>query len=266
MTKPVVDNSLSKMMSILDLLTVDEPVISAVEVMAVLGCSRTTAYRYLRVLADAGLLSPHSNGGFVLGARIIELDRQIRLSDPLLAAAEDDMIKLSVAADVNMFLSGHYRDAVICIAQSWLHPEQFTSWDRGHPMPLLRGAAGKVILANLPTNRLRNMMLDSPSDIAREGLGENWSEFRENLKTIRRQGYAHTIAEVDDISAGLATAIFNAEGHVIGSLVMAIRLTELESNGVDHYLKPLLETTARINTRLAEQASESRTTELRPAG
>ena len=57
------------------------------EIAAALGLARTTCYRYVRELAQAGLLV--SGGGrYSLGHRIIRLDHQIRECDPLIGAAK----------------------------------------------------------------------------------------------------------------------------------------------------------------------------------
>ena len=37
-----------------------------------------TAYRYLKSLTESGLLAPTAGGAYVLGSRIIELDRHLR--------------------------------------------------------------------------------------------------------------------------------------------------------------------------------------------
>jgi hypothetical protein len=52
-----------------------------------LGVHYMTAYRYVRSLVGAGLLDPvDGQGGYVLGPAVIEFDRTIRLSDPVLRA------------------------------------------------------------------------------------------------------------------------------------------------------------------------------------
>jgi DNA-binding IclR family transcriptional regulator len=47
----------------------------------------STAYRYFKSLSSAELLIPYWPGRYVLGPAVIELDRMMRLRDPLINAA-----------------------------------------------------------------------------------------------------------------------------------------------------------------------------------
>ncbi|GAA4288695.1 IclR family transcriptional regulator [Georgenia daeguensis] len=241
------------MLSVLDLLSVDHPTCTAAEVGEALNCSRTTSYRYLKTLTDAGLLAPQPGGRFSLGARIIELDRQIRLSDPLLVSAEPEMRSLSDELGLNAFICSYYKDAVICIAQATPRGPWRTSWGRGRPMPLMQGAAGKVILAHLPTNTLKNLALTRPDDLRAARLGQTWEEFRAHLRQIRRAGFALTVAEVDEETAGLAAPLFDADGRILGSLTLSIPVN-LVGDGADllKFSEPLIRSAEAINDSLAD--------------
>ncbi|MPV90362.1 IclR family transcriptional regulator [Georgenia ruanii] len=240
------------MLSVLDLLSAEQPTCTAVEVGEALGCSRTTSYRYLKTLTDAGLLAPQPGGRFSLGARIIELDRQIRLSDPLLVAAEPQMRSLSTELNLNAFVCSYYKDAVVCIAQAAPLGPWRTSWGRGKPMPLMRGAAGKVILAHLPTNTLKNLALSRPDDLRAAKLGETWEEFRAHLRHIRRAGFALTVAEVDPETAGLAAPLFDADGRILGSLTLSIPVEMVDDGELSPFSEPLIRAAEAITDSLAE--------------
>ena len=80
-------NSLVRLLGVLDLFTPSAPAWSTDALIQSLGKSRSNGYRYIKALSDVGLLAPVSNGHYVLGPRIVELDRQIRQCDPLYNAA-----------------------------------------------------------------------------------------------------------------------------------------------------------------------------------
>src|SRR6476469_7681013 len=84
-------SSLVRLLSVLDLFTEEKPIWTLEETIARLNFSRSMAYRYVKELTDAGLLATVGKGRFVLGPKIIELDRQIRVCDPLLAVAQGTM-------------------------------------------------------------------------------------------------------------------------------------------------------------------------------
>ena len=79
--------SLARMLQILELFSEEEPVWSTADLIEALETSRSTGYRYIKTLHDAGLLTTVRNGYYSLGPRIIEMDLQIRLTDPLLLAS-----------------------------------------------------------------------------------------------------------------------------------------------------------------------------------
>ena len=79
-------SSLTSTLAILALFSASDPVWSAERIIEQLAYSRPTGYRYVRELVSAGFLVRVAPGSYSLGPRIIELDYQIRQSDPLLKA------------------------------------------------------------------------------------------------------------------------------------------------------------------------------------
>ena len=240
-------DSLGRMISIFDLFDGDRTMVTVDEVAAALSCSVPTAYRYLKTLSSSGLIAPDIQGGFGLGARIIQLDRQIRLNDPLLHRSGDVMNRLIKVVHGNLMVCASYGKNVVCIAQAWPDQTVLTSYDRGRPMPLLRGAAGKAILAHLPDHRLRSLMLANAAEIAAAGLGRDWAEFRTTLKAIRKQGYSVSVGEVDTRNAGIAAPILTAEKRVIGCLVLVVPRTDLDEATIPEIAAKLIAAAREIS-------------------
>ena len=71
-----------KVLHVLNLFTENQVTWSAEEIAEELNISRPTAFRYVRQLCDAGMLTGLS-GRYALGARIIQLDHRIRQCDPV---------------------------------------------------------------------------------------------------------------------------------------------------------------------------------------
>lgn len=208
-----------RMLSILDLFRDDTTAAFQEDVMAHLECSRATAYRYLKSLTESGLLAPTAGGAYVLGSRIIELDRHLRKHDPLMRAARDVMRATGDELHANLMLCSYYGDKVMCVDRYWTDNSIESSYARGRPFPMFRGATAKPILANLPPYQLRNLMLWHAAEIREAGLGEDWDEFRANLKRLRAAGVCVSHGEVDRGLMGIGAAIFSPEQKVVGSLV-----------------------------------------------
>ena len=73
-------SSLSKLLNVLDLFGPATLKIDPDTIAERMGLSRATAYRYVKELCDAGLLTRVDAGHYGLGPRVIELDWMMRPS------------------------------------------------------------------------------------------------------------------------------------------------------------------------------------------
>ena len=180
---------------------------------------RSTLYRYLKVLTDAGLVTSLPDVGYSLGPRIAELDYEMRSSDPLIVDGRPLLQALVAEVPGVGLLCRHYRGRVLCVHQEGVTREFRSSYERGRAMPLAQGAASRAILAYLKPAQLRRVLL------ALSGR-RNQLEMNEALQRIRRDGYCVTRAELTRGVIGIAAPIFDRRNNVLGSLSITI--------GADH--------------------------------
>lgn len=220
-------SAVTRLLQILDLFTLDRPTIRVEEVMQSFDIVQSTAYRYLKELCDAGMLAQQGKGVYSLGRRIVELERLLQLSDPLLLAGRSVMESLNRLADNRAFLlCAYYKDAALCVYK--VGPEEIEHEGstmkilrgRGTVFPLFSGAGSQVILASLPPHQIKSLYLSSAPEIAKAGLGATWKDFRTALSDIRKQGFAQTIGKINPGMHSLALPIVRADGKVAGSLLM----------------------------------------------
>lgn len=202
-------SSLKKMLSVLDLFTVERPSMSADEIAAALGLARTTCYRYIRELAQAGLLVS-SGGLYSLGHRIIRLDHQIRECDPLIGAARPLMKRMAAETGAGALLSCIYGDEIVNIhlESGDETPQQLLG--RGRVMPLFRTATSRVILAALPRSRLKRLYEQHGSTAAEA----DWTRLSRGLAEVRRQGYWVSHGEMEGALEGIAAPVLGAPRDV----------------------------------------------------
>jgi DNA-binding IclR family transcriptional regulator len=168
-------SSLEKMMEILDLFEEEGMRWTPERMMQRLQVPRSTLYRYLKVLADAGLLASLPGVGFTLGPRIAELDFRMRHSDPLISASRPVMAEILSEIPGIALLCRRYRELVLCVHQETSPGIGFRStYERGSARPMLRGAASRIILAHLPAQALRKLHQDAPEDFC-EALADQVS-------------------------------------------------------------------------------------------
>jgi len=149
-----------RMISVLRLFTLDKPSWTVEKAALALEVSVSSAYRYFAALTEAGLLTSFASGHYVLGPAIIQYDRQIQLTDPLLRVAKPvmaEMIRFAPPSSI-LLLCRMFRESVLCIHQlTEPGAEIRVSYERGRPMPLFKGATSKIILSYLPSRDLRRL-------------------------------------------------------------------------------------------------------------
>jgi DNA-binding IclR family transcriptional regulator len=241
------------MLSVIDAFSERAPVWTVDGLAAAYGYTRATAYRYVGELCDAGLLIRVAHGAYALGPRIIELDRQLQRSDPLLAATEPVWPQLlRPDREQVALLCGLFRDKVLCIGQAARHRRIAVSYTRGRPMPLFRGATAKAILAWLPERRLSRLFAENAPEIRKAGLGASLADFLSALKAIRGEGHCITFGEVDPGVVGVAVPVFEEDGAVIGSLSLVFPDRRFPRRGLARLVARLGHAAQRVQANLVK--------------
>jgi len=243
-------NSLEKMLGLLDVFTLAAPAWSTEDLIRYSGCTRSTCYRYIKVLQGAGFLTPVAQGSYILGPRIIELDRNVRMCDPVYTAGGPPMQRLAAKTGQSALLCMLFSDTVMCVREELNRSAPGGLFSRGQKRPLFSGAASKVILANLPAHQLRNLFARHRKPIAAAGLGADWVSFRKALRQIRQDGYCMSAGEFATGIVGIAAPLFNGAGSVLGSLGIAMSASSAHRSEYPALAKAVVkaaqEATARI--------------------
>jgi DNA-binding IclR family transcriptional regulator len=251
-------SSLKRMLAVLDLFTAESPVWTAEGVIERLAYSRPTGYRYMRELCAAGLLRRSPGGLYVLGTRVIELDYQIRVTDPALIAGHRVMRELSEETGCDVMLASLFDDHVVTI-----HQEQGTegisaSYGRGRRLPLYRGMMSKTILAWLPRARLRRLYALDPKAAAKAGFARDWDALVERLKAIRADGYCVTRGELDPGLVGTGVPVVVDRGQPPGSLGVVMSKQRFSITDEARLVALLQDAATRIGAALPEAPAPNR--------
>nr|WP_063978156.1 IclR family transcriptional regulator [Massilia sp. JS1662] len=241
-------------LSVLKLFTLDRPVWTAEDIARTLDVSMSTAYRYVLALEDVGLVTTASPGRYILGPAIIQLDRQLQLTDPLLAAARPVMDKITQFAPDGsvVLLCRSFSETVLCMHQVHTKgPQPMISYERGRPMPMFKGASSRIILANQAARHLRKMYDEHADEVRDNGDGTTWDEFRAAMTKLRKTGYAVSFGEVDRGRIGIAAPLLDEARHPIGSLSYVVQ------SSLDQSTIPMLASVVTTAAREVEDALRS---------
>lgn len=222
-----------RMLGVLDLFDLDNSEWTFDALYARLGFSRSTLYRYLKTLTDAGFLTTFPGRGYSLGPRFIELDYQIMMTDPLIHFARPVMAELVSGFPGVSLLCRRYRQRVLCVHQEASTSQLRSSYERGRAHPLLRGAASLAILAYFSGYQLSKLYDEQPAEFAEAGLGHSLSEVRETLRRIRQKGWIHTEGQVNPGVSGIAAPIFDSKQEIVGSLSLTVPERSLGSDRLE---------------------------------
>lgn len=227
------------------------------------GLARATLYRYIKELAAAGLLAPVGNGGYGLGPRFVEVDRQIRLADPLLQVAPPLMASLREAVDGAQLLCRFYGERVLTIHRDYtderLPPKM--SMERGRPFSLFLGAPSRAILAHLPAHQLQRLFLYHADEIAQIHLGKTWVEFRDNMRAVRKQGYAFA-SDIDKSLLGISAPIFSEPDVVIASICFVRLKAEVTQHDHEVLAELVIKTAQTMTDQLRAATAPSSKSKL----
>lgn len=240
-------SSLSSTLAVLDLFTAEHAVWTAEGIIERLGLTRPTAYRYVRELLSAGFLVRVASGSYALGPRIIVLDYQIRQSDPLLHAGLPVIQALGASCGCEINLIGLYGEQIVTTYQQHGVERLPLSFGRGRPMPLFRGAASKIIVANFQRSKLKKLYEAHAPQAGEAGLGQDWDSFKSQMARIRRAGFARTDGELDAGFVGLAVPVFNADAEIMGSVVAALSRQRLGITDLNRLIELLKGAGQRIS-------------------
>ncbi|MGE3923284.1 MAG: IclR family transcriptional regulator [Lautropia sp.] len=257
-------NILGRAFGILELFSLDQMTIRIEDLVERLGFARSTAYRYIGELCDAGLLSPVIGGAYMLGPRIIELERLLELSDPLHIAASRTLPLLARDDEV-LLVKSLFRDKVICIHK--IGPETIeyggrqhpVHCERGQPISMFGGAGSLVLLAALSPARARDVYRRHSDEIGERGLGGSWEAFRARLQMIRRKGHAVGRRREAPMLASIAVPVrLLAERRVVGSLVDVFASERLDPSIQRERIERLQAGAARIADEFVNQGADRR--------
>lgn len=219
--------------------------------MQELGYTRPTLYRYLKSLKASGLLMPTRGGRFVLGPRVVEMDYLSRRSDPLISVATSHLEQLAAAHPCTALVVRWYGDKILCVASIASAVNPVSSYPRGRPMPMGRGAIARSIMAFLPKQHLLPLVARHAADLRNVGMGGTPDDILATLKRIRRAGVAIAFGEVTPGAVGIAAPVLEAS-YPVASLCVTISGQHANGGLIDRIGAEVREAARQISATLME--------------
>lgn len=252
-----VSGSGERILAILDLFSEDRPGWTSEEMMEELGYSRPTLYRYLKTLKDAGYLAPLSSGGFTLGPKVTELDFLMSRADPLIRHGQPELGPIAERFPGSAFLTRWYGGRLLCVASVVSAASPRSSYPRGRPMPIGRGAASRAIAAALPLRDRRRLVEAHLSDFTGVGVGGSIEDVMAVLRQVRRDGLAVAWGEVTPGVVAVAAPILTGDPTSVGALCLSSDQATMSPGRLEAITTSVREAAGRINDALSGDRDDS---------
>ena len=215
--------------------------VSAGEVAGVIGAERSTAYRMLATLMDAGYVErdPRTRG-YRLGYKILTLSRPLLSGDDKTALVDAGLRDVSARTGESVHYSVLDRDCAVLVQRvkgSQLVTIDFQIGDRA---PLHCTSIGKVLLAYQAAPAIEDAIRRGLPKAARNTITDP-DRFRAELRKVRAQGYAYDDLEFADDMRCVAVPVQEKGGLVASGISLsgpssrytAQRLRELRDIALD---------------------------------
>jgi len=218
------NQSVLKAIQLLELFTDKDSELTLHEISERSNIPKPTAYRLLMTLESGGLLekkveSAH-DAKYRLGLKLLELGELVARRLELRNIALPIMQKLAEQINEAIHLVIVNHDKATYIEKVDSDRALRLNTRIGKSIPLYIGSGPKLLLAYLSKEKQEKILSDPLEPLA-DGREVNKEQLRQELETIRKNGYAFRVSEQDLDTTGISFPIFNYEGKVIASLAIS---------------------------------------------
>ena len=187
---------------------------SVADVAEGIAADRSTAYRMLMTLLEAGYVTrDESLQSYRLGYRLLSLTRNLLTEGDRSRLVSQALARISDRTGETVHYCVHDGDATVLVQRvkgTQLVAVDFQIGDRS---PLHCASIGKVILAFQDARKLEQIIAKGLSRVAAKTIVDP-ALFRKEMEKIRRQGYAFDDQEFHDDMRCVAVPIFETDGTV----------------------------------------------------
>ncbi len=217
--------SLTRGLSILELVAGHQAPLKAQDVAASSGLHMATTYHLLNTLVHAGYLRK-DDGAFTLSSKVAELysqyDRHLRPSPASLAA----MHRLAAVSEETAYVSRwHQGDVTIAGVAEGRRAVRVTGLHIGVRGHAHARASGKVLLAFGPPDRLDEYLARTPLQPRTGRTIVEPAALRKELEAIRRRGYSIDREEFVEGVCCIAAPVLDGTGSASVALTITIPAT-----------------------------------------
>ena len=216
-------STLARSAEVLDLFDTERPERGVTEVAKALGIPKSTAHGLLATLAQLGLLRRTDGARYRLGWRVLELSETLLESTEFRVEAEPVMNGLFGRFGETIHLGVLERDQVLCVEK--LKTSRYLPLGSvmvGGTIPVHGSSMGKVLLAWRPWSEVKRLLACETLNPMTENTITALDHFEDELRQVRRQGFACVVEEAMQELCGVAAPLRDYTGDVVAAISFAV--------------------------------------------
>jgi IclR family transcriptional regulator, pca regulon regulatory protein len=251
--------ALAKGLRILSLFDEQRPSWRVSDLAAAAGLPMPTVYRVVMTLTAEGYLDHLPNGDYRPGVRTLTLGTAALRSLDLVGIATPKLQELGQATGETVNLAVLTGDRVLYLIRLRNSDLVTANIQVGSTLPAVHTSIGKLLLAHLDDAEL-SRRVTAASFAANHGPNAKLSlaELREELATIREQGWAMQDEELAHGLRSVAGPIARPDGRVVAGVNLAVQSRDWSTQRIIRELKPVvLATCAEISAMLSDATHAS---------
>lgn len=215
-----------------------------------LGLHKSTVSRLLSTLQQDGFVEQNpETGKYHLGLTLVTLAGIVldRIDLPKMAQPYLNELAEQTQETVNIVvLNGN--ECMNIGGTASPHPIQYIG-RIGRRTPLHGTAAGKVLLAHLPSNEQQAILAASLSTFTANTMVEP-EVLQQALQQVQQQGYAVVHEEYEEGLSAIAAPICDHSGRVVAAVAVSGPTYRLGLNNIKSFVEPVRETARLISAQL----------------
>lgn len=228
----------------------DQPTASIQELAAEVDVPISTAYRYVALLRELGLLEETEGARYSVAPRIMGVARAAQAVNNLASLARPLMQELAEETNETIMLVRMIAGAPVCVEKLESSRPVRLSVQPGQPLLLHAGASGKTLLA-YQSEREREAFLEARCELD-PSFAEHVGELRTELEQIAERGWAVSRGEIDE-GIWACSAVIRRGDRALGTLSVAAPAYRIDEDDQAHILDRLRHASAEIADKVSQR-------------
>jgi IclR family acetate operon transcriptional repressor len=254
--KPVL--AIVKAFRLLDILSEARTPLSLAELSARSGWPKSTVYGLLVTMRKSAVIEQLADSRYFLGIRLFEYGCSVSGCWSISEIAHPFLQHLAETVGESVFLSILSRTETVTIDQARSREGLRVVSDLGTRLPLHCTSQGKIFLAAMEEQDVTRILSQNPPLAFTPHTLTNQDELREDLNTVRRQGFAIEDGEYKIGLRSVSAPIRDVSGQIKYAVGVVGMFRRIQSPEFQRIIELTTETAAQISAAIGYRAAPGR--------